>query len=101
MLDNNKQKKQSKLLSSKDPNEDVTTLNDENPEYVEGINEPQELSDEEKRELLIKQIKESKFRFKPIKQVGNITINKFGTKFKKERKRKNKQAKKSRSANRK
>lgn len=70
--------------------------------------EPTELTDEEKRELLIKQIKESKKKFKPIKHpemngipITNLTVNKYGTKFKKERKRKNKQAKKSRRTNRK
>jgi len=101
MLDTDKEKKQSKLLSSQDPNENITSIDDENPEFAEGVNEPTELTDEEKRELLIKEIKASKFKFKPIKQDGNITTNKYGTKFKKERKRKNVQARKSRKANRK
>jgi hypothetical protein len=60
-----------------------------------------ELSDEEKHELFVKQLKESKIKFRPIKQVGNKTINKYGTAFKKKRKVKNKLAKKSRKANRK
>ena len=92
MLDNDKQKKQSKLLSSKDPNEDVTTLVDENPEYVEGINEPQELSDEEKEKLRIEQIKSYHLRY--------ATKKHFGVKYKKERARKNREAKKSKKANR-
>jgi hypothetical protein len=54
--------------------------------------ESSELTEEEKRKLLIKSLKESKKTYKPKKH--------FGVAYKKERKRKNKQAKKSRRANR-
>lgn len=54
--------------------------------------EPVELSEEEKRELFIKALKDSKKTYKPKKH--------FGVAYKKERKRKNKQAKASRRANR-
>jgi len=55
--------------------------------------EPKELTEEEKREILIQKLKESKLKYKPKKDFGNT--------YKAERKRKNKQAKKSRKANRK
>lgn len=81
-----------------------TNLNDDN----NNESKPVELTDEEKRKLFIEQLKESKRKFKRIKhpekngeKITNLTINKYGTKFKKERKNKNKQAKKSRRANRK
>ena len=80
-------------------NEDVV-INEELNDGIETI-EPQELTEEEKRELYIKELKESKIRFKPIKHIGNVTINQFGKKYKKERARKNKLTKKSRRANRK
>jgi hypothetical protein len=63
--------------------------------------ETRELTDEEKHELLIKSLKESRIRFKPIKHVGNITTNQFGSAYKKDRRRKNNQQRKSRRANRK
>lgn len=101
------------------------------PELNEGINnetEPVELTDEEKRAQFIETLKESKKKFKPIKHYAtksttvltgevdimgkqkkrkdttiltNITNNQFGTSYKKNRKRKNKIASKSRKANRK
>jgi len=86
-----------------------------------------ELTDEEKREVFIRQLKDSKIKFNPIKnikvkttgvrkvvsQLGNVsfekiktivtneTTNQFGTEFRKKRKIKNKQTKASRKANRK
>jgi len=87
-----------------DNTENVNTDNTDNIEPIEGSvndNEPIELTDEEKREIYIKELKASKMRFKPVKHVGNVTVNNYGTKFKKERKRKNVQARKARKTNRK
>lgn len=99
-------------------------------EVIEGdgvSEEPQELTDEEKRELFIQQLKASKIKFKPVKHfvvktnmvltdevdvlgkkkkrkdttiITNITTNPYGTAYKKERRRKNKVAKASRRVNR-
>lgn len=98
-------------------------------EAVEGdgvTEEPKELTDEEKHEIFIQQLKESKIKFKPIKHyvskskwvvteeldvlgkkkkrkdttiLTNLTTNQFGPAYKKERRRKNKMAKASRRAN--
>jgi hypothetical protein len=62
--------------------------------------ETRELSDDEKHEILVHQLKESHIRFKPIKHKGNITTNQFGADYRKKRQRKNKMAKASRKANR-
>jgi hypothetical protein len=59
-----------------------------------------ELTEEEKRELFIKQLKESKMKFKNVKQKGNKTTTQFSIAYKKERKRKNKQQRNSRKKNR-
>jgi len=69
-------------------------------EVVELLDEEKELTEEEKREELIKQLKESKIRFNPIKHIGNVTINQFGNDYKKKRQKKNKAQKKSRRLNR-
>jgi hypothetical protein len=60
---------------------------------------PKELTDEEKHELFIKQLKESKIKFKSVKQKGNKTTNQFNAAYKKNRKRKNKLQRKSRKKN--
>lgn len=59
-----------------------------------------ELSDDEKKELYIKQLKESRKVFKSVRHNGNVTTNQFGTAYKQKRKRRNKMAKASRKANR-
>ena len=97
-----------------------------NPETKEV--ETRELTDEEKKEVLIQQLKESRINFhpteNPVKTVSttlvekkygtktilvkekikgvatNETVNKYDTAYKKKRKRKNKMAKASRKANR-
>ncbi len=94
-----------------------------NPE--EGTVETRELTDEEKKEVLIAEIKASRLKFSslshPTKVVGtetvvnsigrekkiktkeyqtNRTVNKYGTAYKQKRKRKNKMTKASRRANR-
>ena len=63
--------------------------------------EEKELTDEEKKELLIKQLKYARQRFTPIKHFGKITINQFPSAYKENRRRKNKVQRKSRSINRK
>ena len=95
-----------------------------NPET--GTAEKRPLTDEEKREIYIFELKESRKTFKPTKHpkktvavlntvdfrgkdrrvkqkefVTNETVNPYGTKYKQKRKRKNTLAKKSRRANRK
>jgi len=87
--------------------------------------EPKELTDEEKHEIFIQALKESKIKFHPIKNgvkteviettdtllgrkhkmksrtvLTNVTINQFGADYKKARKRKNRAQKASRKANR-
>jgi len=86
-----------------------------------------ELTDEQKHELYIQQLKYSKIKFRPIKRgktsveptitefdiagrkklsrrervtVSNVTINPYGSAYKKERSRRNKEQKASRKANR-
>lgn len=73
----------------------------ETSEQTENNNEDRELTEEEKKELYIKQLKESRIRFKnePV-HMGKVTVNKFGKNFKKKRATKNKLTKKSRKANR-
>ena len=72
--------------------EDVTEVNQD---------EERELTDEEKKELLIEQLKHARKIFVPIKNIGKITTNQFGAVYKENRRRKNKVQRKSRSINRK
>lgn len=94
-----------------------------NPET--GVVETRELTDDEKKEFLVSELKKSRKRFDPLsnptKTVGmstvvssigrerkikekavvtNETVNQFGDKYKQKRKRRNKMAKASRKANR-
>jgi len=69
-----------------------------NPETQ--VVETRELTDEEKKEILIQQLKESRMRFNPIKHNGNVTTNRFGAAYRQKRKNRNKLAKASRKANR-
>lgn len=69
-----------------------------NPET--GVVEKRPLTDTEKREIIIKELKESKIKFKNSTHKGNITVTKFGSEYKKKRKKKNKMTKISRKANR-
>jgi len=62
--------------------------------------ETRELTDEEKKEIYVLELKKSKQRFQPIKHNGNKTINQFDAKYKAKRQRRNKLAKASRKANR-
>jgi hypothetical protein len=86
--------------------------------------ETMDLTDEQKKEIFIQQLKESKIKFRPTKhgvkitetsvksQFGdfrkhrtaeiqtNVTVNQFGVDYKKTRQRKNKEQRASRKANR-
>lgn len=68
---------------------------------LEEDNKQEELTDEEKRELYIKALKQSRIRFKNTIHDGNITHTKFGEKYKKKRKKRNRLARHSRQVNRK
>lgn len=95
-----------------------------NPET--GLVEKRELTDEEKQEIFVHELKKSKIKFNPIKHptkiigirtetnplgrermvkekavLTNLITNQFGTAYKQNRKRKNKLTKASRRANRK
>ena len=74
---------------------------DEIEKELENQEEDRELTEEEKRELYIKQLKESHIRFHPITHDGKYTYNKYGVEYRKKRKIKNRLTKKSRKANRK
>jgi hypothetical protein len=84
-------------FSSKYPEGEITESEDKPVE--EGAEK--ELTEEEKRELYIKQLKDSKIKFRNVTQKGNKTSVKFNAAYKKERKRKNKQQRKSRKKNKK
>lgn len=90
-----------------------------------GVVETRELTEEEKHEIVVKELKDSKKTFNPLSHpvktevyevprkfygtrkekskttLTNITVNKFDSKYKKKRKQKNKLTKASRRANRK
>lgn len=69
-----------------------------NPETNEV--ERRELDDDEKKEIIVHELKESRRVFNPIKHNGNKTTNQFGNNYKQKRKRRNSLTKKSRKANR-
>jgi len=58
------------------------------------------LTDEEKHEILVQQLKDSRIKFRNTIHDGNVTTTKFGPDYKKKRQRKNKLVKASRRANR-
>lgn len=60
-----------------------------------------ELTDEEKKELKIQYLKESRIRFKSVRTNGKVTTNQFSSDYRKNRHRKNKVQRKSRKINRK
>lgn len=69
-----------------------------NPET--GVVVTRELTDEEKKEILILQLKESRIKFRNTVHKGKVTTNKFGADYRKKRQTRNKMAKASRKANR-
>ncbi len=81
-------------MNEKPPFEDETTVPEPekfNTDHASD-DEPKELTDEEKHDLFIKQLKDSKTKFKTKKT--------YGADYKKNRKRKNKAQKASRKKNR-
>jgi hypothetical protein len=66
-----------------------------------GVIEKRELTDNEKHEVAITELKESKIRFRNVKHDGNKTTNQFGATYRKARKNKNRMQKKSRKLTRK
>lgn len=72
-----------------------------------GTVEERALTDDEKHEIFVKELKESKMKFRSTRYVmkngvvlTNTVVNQFGSAYKQERKRKNRAQKKSRKANR-
>jgi len=85
-----------KAVETDDPDSELfRVLNPETQEV-----ETRELSDDEKKELYVKQLKESRKVFKPVQHNGKTTTNQFGLAYRQKRKRRNKLAKASRKANR-
>jgi len=88
-------------MAGKSLNEQLDGVEDELRDGINTDNEEgQELSEEELRQLKIEELKRMRMRFDPIKQVGNKTINPYGTEYKQKRKQKNRQAKAARKTNR-
>lgn len=69
-----------------------------NPET--GIAEKRKLTDEEKKEIIVRELKNSRIKFRNITHEGNVTKVKFNAAYKQKRKRRNKLAKASRRNNR-
>lgn len=66
-----------------------------------GVVETRELTYDEKHQIIVKEIQDSKTKFRNTVHDGNKTITKFGVDYRKKRQRKNKLVKASRKANRK
>lgn len=81
-------------------NEEYASKIDSELQNEEEVKEKEELTDEEKHELFVKQLKEANKTFRPLKHIGNKTINKFDRSYKNKRNKKNRMTKKSRKANR-
>jgi len=62
--------------------------------------ETRELTDDEKKEIYVLELKKSKQKFQSVRHNGNKTTNQFDSNYKKKRKNRNKQTKASRKANR-
>jgi hypothetical protein len=80
--------------------EEVFTEEDFTEEENQEVEE-RELTDEEKKQILIEQLKYARKTFRPIKHIGKTTINPYGAAFKENRRRKNQAQRKSRKLNRK
>jgi len=75
-------------VQAEELNEEVSDV-DENTDDVE-------MTDEEKREIFIAQLKESKVNFRNVVHSGKVTTSKFGAAYRKKRQNKNKAQRKSR-----
>lgn len=81
-------------------NEEISVSPTLTPEETESVSgETKELTEEEKHELFIKTLKESKIRFRNVTHKGNITTVKFGADYRKKRQRKNRLKNASRKTN--
>lgn len=85
-----------KAVESEDDEEELFKIL--NPETSEV--EIRELTDEEKKEIYLLELKRSRKVFNPIKHDGNVTTNQFNAKYKQKRRRRNKLTKASRKNNR-
>lgn len=65
-----------------------------------GIAEKRTLTDEERKEIIVRELKNSRINFRNITHEGNTTKVKFNNQYKQKRKKRNKIAKASRRANR-
>ena len=70
-------------------------------EVIPDAEQQLELTEEQKREFLIEQLKQSKIKFRPIVHRGKVTTNQFDAAYKKKRQNRNKMQKQSRKNNRK
>jgi hypothetical protein len=85
-----------------DPEEvEETNLTEVSEEVKTENEEEKELTEEEKHDLFIKALKESKIRFKNTISKGNVTVTKFGPEYRKKRQSRNKMARASRKLARK
>lgn len=82
----------------KEPEEGEELYKILNPET--DVTEKRQLTDEEKHQIFIKELKEQKIKFRNTIHDGNITRTKFGVAYKKERAKRNRQTKKTKQMNR-
>ena len=85
-------------VKNEDPDDETELFKILNP--VEGTVETRELNDEEKHDIVVHELKESRINFRNTTHEGNKTKTQFDAKYKQKRKRKNTLTKKSRKANR-
>jgi hypothetical protein len=76
--------------------EEVTTEEVTTGEELLNLAESEDLTDEQKREIFIEQLKESKIHFRNVVHDGNKTTSKFGADYRKKRQNKNKAQRKAR-----
>ena len=69
-----------------------------NPET--GVAEKRTLTEDEKHQIVVKELKEQHIKFRNVTHDGNVTHVKFNASYKKNRNRKNRQTRKSRQKNR-
>ena len=78
--------------------EDLDNYKVFNPET--GVVETRKLTDEEKKEIFVLELKRARIKFRNTTHDGNVTKTQFGSNYKQKRKKKNTLRKKSRKANR-
>jgi hypothetical protein len=70
--------------------EEINTEEVTSGEELLNLAETEDLTDEQKREIFIEQLKESKIHFRNVTHDGNVTTSKFGAGYRKTRQNKNK-----------